>query len=163
MDSSPIFVGGGVKFGRGLKYPGKSRNTSWTQRLKYSVKWWRFLSIIIIGLDILFISEILAKCGDWHDLFYFIIDPNGGFWYFGVVVVLPVNEHANTLTLYFWGIYEMDFREVSNSKAPGGFNIPLEPFLSHFLQHIKIFGAQKKEVEKCIYLTLVHSGRIRWF
>ena len=27
----------------------------------------------------LFISEILTKCGDWHVLCYFLVDPNGGF------------------------------------------------------------------------------------
>jgi hypothetical protein len=50
----------------------------------------------------------------------FLVDPNGGFWYLGVVVLPPIKEKANDLSLYFWRIYEMDFPEGSNVKAPRG-------------------------------------------
>jgi hypothetical protein len=43
--------------------------SSCTLLLTYSVKGCKFLPIIIKGLDILFISEILTKCGDWHAIF----------------------------------------------------------------------------------------------
>jgi hypothetical protein len=31
------------------------------------------------GVDMLFILEILAAWGDWHDLLYFTMDPKGRF------------------------------------------------------------------------------------
>jgi hypothetical protein len=94
-------------------------------------------------LDILFISELLAPCRDWHDLFNFPIDPNGGFWYFVSVFVLPLNDQANNLTVNFWGIYEMDFPEDANVKAPREFKSLLGPFL--FLSFIKRRGGELGE------------------
>jgi hypothetical protein len=35
--------------------------------------------------------------------------------------------------LYFWRIYEMDFPEGSNVKAPGGSDFPFGAFLFAFL------------------------------
>jgi len=43
-------------------------SSSCIQRLTDFVKGCRFLSIIIKGLEMLFISRILTKCGDWHDV-----------------------------------------------------------------------------------------------
>jgi len=44
------------------------------------------------------IPGILAKCIKWHALLYFPIDPNGAFWYFVSVIVLPLNDQADNLT-----------------------------------------------------------------
>jgi hypothetical protein len=42
--------------------------------------------------------------------------------------MLHGNFLPDNLALNFWVIYEKDFAEVSNRKAPGELNIPLELF-----------------------------------
>ena len=59
-----ILRGGDFFFGKKFAL----MTSSWTLLLTFSVKGCRFLLIIIKGFDISFISEILAKCGDWHDI-----------------------------------------------------------------------------------------------
>jgi hypothetical protein len=54
--------------------------TSCNHRVTIFVEGCRFLSgINRTDLDILFTSEIFAKCGDWHVIRSFVVDPNGQF------------------------------------------------------------------------------------
>jgi hypothetical protein len=51
---------------------------------------------------------------------HFPIDPNEGFWYFGIALDLPISEQPNDLSMNFWRIYEMGFPEGSPIKVPKG-------------------------------------------
>jgi hypothetical protein len=54
---------------------------------------------------------------------------------FGIVIVLPLNVHLKKSALYFWRIYEMDFPEGFDMKAPRGFRISFwSPSATYFHQ-----------------------------
>ena len=70
-----------------------------------------------------------------------------------------VTEHANTLTLDCWGIYEMDFPEGPNMKAPWGSLISIWGlfFNSWKLSSIKLLRSQSLPGFCLLFHSVIHK------